>query len=194
MKIRTFDIDGLLLIEPKRIHDLRGFFCETYNAAELAKQGLTANFIQDDILLSTASGTVRGLRFQSPPFAQDRLIRVVRGAILDVAVDIRTGSPTFGKHVSVELSGENGLQLFVPAGFAHGFATLRPLTEIACKVSAPYAAEHDHGIFWDDPALRIPWLVPAEKAVLSPEDEALPLLLEIESPFDYREPESGVAA
>jgi dTDP-4-dehydrorhamnose 3,5-epimerase len=194
MKIRTFDIDGVLLIEPKRFHDMRGFFCETYNAAELAKFGLDLNFVQDNISLSTAAGTVRGLHFQAPPFAQHKLVRVVRGAILDVAVDIRVGSPTFGKHVSLELSAENGLQLFIPAGFAHGFATLRPLTEIAYKVSEPYSHAHDQGIFWDDPALRIPWTVSAERAVLSPKDEELPLLREIESPFQDRQSESGVAA
>lgn len=194
MKIRTFDIDGVLLIEPKRFHDLRGFFCETYNAAELAEFGLDRNFVQDNVSLSTAAGTVRGLHFQAPPFAQHKLVRVVRGAILDVAVDIRVGSPTFGKHVSLELSAENGLQLLVPAGFAHGFATLRPLTEIAYKVSAPYSREHDLGIFWDDPSLRIPWTVSADHAVLSPKDEALPLLREIDSPFQDRQSESGVAA
>jgi dTDP-4-dehydrorhamnose 3,5-epimerase len=194
MKVRQFDIEGPLLIEPKRFHDARGYFCETYNAAALAQHGVTVNFVQDNLSLSTASGTVRGLHFQAPPFAQDKLVRVVRGAILDVAVDIRAGSPTFGKHVSVELSAENGFQLFIPAGFAHGFATLRPLTELAYKVSAPYSADHDGGIFWDDPSLRIGWSISVDDAVLSAKDEALPLLREIKTPFVYKGTESGVAA
>ncbi len=194
MKIRTFDIDGVVLIEPKRFHDMRGFFCETYNATALAKQGIDVAFVQDNVSLSTAAGTVRGLHFQSPPYAQDKLVRVVRGAIWDVAVDIRPGSPTYGKHVGVELSAENGTQLFVPAGFAHGFATLRPLTEIVYKVSAPYSPEHDHGIFWDDPVLRIDWPVSADKAVLSPKDASHPLLSEIDNPFRSMAVEDGVAA
>jgi len=194
MRFRTFDIEGPLLIEPKRRHDIRGFFCETYDAQKLAKQGIEVGFVQDNLSLSTAGGSVRGLHFQGPPFAQHRLIRVVRGAIFDVAVDARHGSPTYGKHVSAELSAENGFQMYVPAGFAHGFATLRPLTEIACKISAPYAPEHEIGIFWDDPALRIPWPVSAGEALLSPEDEALPLLREIKTPFRYASTEDDVAA
>lgn len=194
MKIRTFDIEGILLIEPKRHHDMRGFFCETYNAAELQDHGIEVQFVQDNLSLSTGAETVRGLHFQSPPFAQSKLVRVVRGAIFDVAVDIRKGSPTFGKHIAVELSAENALQLFIPEGFAHGFATLRPLTEIAYKVSAPYSHDHDHGIFWDDPSLRIRWPISTDKAILSPKDASLPVLREITSPFDYSERESGVAA
>jgi dTDP-4-dehydrorhamnose 3,5-epimerase len=194
MKIHTYEIDGILLIEPKRFHDARGFFSETYNAIELAVHGVETAFVQDNLSLSTASGTVRGLHFQNPPFAQAKLIRVARGAIFDVAVDIRAGSPTFGKHVGVELSAENGLQLFIPAGFAHGFATLRPLTEIAYKVSAPYSAEHDRGILWSDPRLRIRWPLAEDEAVISAKDAALPLLSEIETPFKYSPAETEVAA
>lgn len=194
MKVRTFDIEGIMLIEPKRHYDIRGFFCETYNAAELAKHGIDINFVQDNLSLSTGSGTVRGLHFQSPPFAQAKLIRVVRGAIFDVAVDIRKGSPTFGKHVGVELSAENALQLFVPEGFAHGFATLRSLTEIVYKVSVPYSKDHDQGIFWDDPSLRIHWPVSSENAILSPKDLVMPVLKEITSPFQYSGCQNGVAA
>lgn len=195
MKIRRFEINGILLIEPKRVHDLRGYFCETYNAAELAKHGLDVNFIQDNLLFSTTSGAVSGLHFQCPPFEQGRLIRVVRGAIFQVALDIRAGSPTFGKHVGVELSGENGLQLYVPPGFAHGFATLRPLTEISCKVSGPHSTEHERGIFWNDPFLRISWPFSGDEAVLAARDEALPSFRELESPFQYQQhTESGVAA
>jgi dTDP-4-dehydrorhamnose 3,5-epimerase len=194
MKIHTYEVDGILLIEPKRFHDARGFFSETYNAIELAVHGVETAFVQDNLSLSTASGTVRGLHFQNPPFAQAKLIRVARGAIFDVAVDIRAGSPTFGKHVGVELSAENGLQLFIPAGFAHGFATLRPLTEIAYKVSAPYSAEHDRGILWSDPRLRIRWPLAEDEAVISAKDAALPLLSEIETPFKYSPAETEVAA
>lgn len=194
MKVHRLEIDGVLLIEPKRHHDLRGYFCETYNAAELARHGVEASFIQDNLSLSTACGTVRGLHFQMPPFEQAKLVRAVRGAIFDVAVDVRAGSPSFGKHVSVELSAENGLQLYIPPGFAHGFATLRPLTEIAYKVSAPYSADHDGGIFWNDPALRIRWPVQSDEAVVSPKDEALPLLGRIEPPFRHAMPEKEAAA
>jgi dTDP-4-dehydrorhamnose 3,5-epimerase len=194
MKVHSFAIDGPLLIEPRRFHDLRGFFCETYNAAELRQDGIEDIFVQDDLSLSTAFGTVRGLHFQSPPYAQAKLVRVVRGAIFDVAVDIRAGSPTFGKYVAAELSAENGLQLYIPAGFAHGFATLRPLTEIACKVSAHASPAHERGIFWDDPSLRIRWPVSPDEAVLSPKDETWPLLREIATPFTGDSSEEGVAA
>jgi dTDP-4-dehydrorhamnose 3,5-epimerase len=194
MKLRSFEIDGVLLIEPKRLYDLRGYSCETYSAAMLAQHGIEAEFVQDHSSLATAQGTLRGLRFQAPPMAQALLIRVVRGAIFAVALDIRGGSPTFGKHVSAELTAENSLQLYVPAGFAHGFATLRPLTETAVKHSAPISLEHSQGVFWDDPTLRIRWPLRSDEAVLSPNDEVLPLLREIESPFRYCAPESGVAA
>jgi dTDP-4-dehydrorhamnose 3,5-epimerase len=194
MKVHTYEIEGVLLIEPRRFHDARGFFSETYNADDLAVHGVNTSFVRDNVSLSTARGTVRGLHFQSPPLAQARLIRVARGAIFDVAVDIRAGSPTFGKHVGVELSAENALQLFVPAGFAHGFVTLRPLTEIAYKVSAPYSSEHDRGILWSDPRLRIAWPVDEHEAVLSAKDAALPLLGEIETPFKHCPAETEAAA
>lgn len=183
MRVHRFDIDGILLIEPARFRDRRGFFSETYNGAELANQGVDISFVQDAQLLSTAAGTVRGLHFQSPPFAQAKLVRVVQGAIQQVAVDMRHGSPTFGRHVSVELSGENALQLLIPEGFAHGCATLRPLTEVAYKVSAADAPGSHHGVLWNDPFLGILWPVKAEEAVLSEADAALPLLCDIETPF-----------
>ena len=183
MRVNRFDIEGILLIEPKRFRDRRGFFAETYDAGELAKVGVEISFVQDAQLLSTAAGTVRGLHFQSPPFAQTKLIRVVQGAIQQVAVDMRHGSPTFGRHVSIELSGENALQLLIPEGFAHGCATLRPLTEVAYKVSAADAPGCHHGILWNDPFLGIFWMVEADEAVLSDADAALPLLCDIETPF-----------
>lgn len=194
MKIRKLPIDGPLLIEPKRFHDLQGFSCETYNAADLARHGMDATFIQDNLSLVTGVGTVRGLHFQRPPFAQTMLLRAVRGSIFAVAVDLRKDSTSYGRHASVELNAENGLQLYVPEGFAHGFATLRPLTEICRKVSMPDARGHKNGIFWDDPALRISWPVTSDAAVISTEDNVLPLLGEIETPFKMAKQERGVAA
>jgi dTDP-4-dehydrorhamnose 3,5-epimerase len=183
MRVYQFDVEGILLIEPRRFRDRRGFFAETYNAAELANQGVDIRFVQDAQLLSTAAGTVRGLHFQSPPFAQAKLVRVVQGAIQQVAVDMRQGSPTFGRHVSVELSGENALQLLIAEGFAHGCVTLRPLTEVAYKVSAADAPGCHQGVLWNDPFLGILWPIKAEEAVLSETDAALPLLCDIETPF-----------
>ena len=180
------EIAGLLLVEPKKFGDHRGFFSETYNRARLAEAGFEADFVQDNHSLSVAPGVVRGLHFQSPPHAQDKLVRVVRGAILDVAVDIRAGSPSFGDHVAVELSAANWRQLLVPAGFAHGFVTLEPDTEVIYKVTAYYAPAHDHGILWCDPALGIAWPVTPEAAVVSDKDRVQPRLADIASPFSYR--------
>lgn len=179
------EIEGLLLIEPKRFGDHRGFFSETYNARALAARGFTEAFVQDNHSLSAGIGTVRGLHYQSPPFAQAKLVRVVRGAILDVAVDIRRGSPTYGDHAAVELSAENWRQLLLPAGFAHGFVTLTPDVEVLYKVTDYYAPEHDHGILWSDPALGIGWGIAPEAALLSDKDRAQPLLAEITSPFAF---------
>jgi dTDP-4-dehydrorhamnose 3,5-epimerase len=163
--------------------DARGYFSETYNRLAFADAGIDVEFVQDNTSLSRQVGTVRGLHFQSPPFAQGKLIRVVRGRILDVVVDIRRTSSTYGHHVAVELSHENRLQLFVPAGFAHGFCTLEPDTEIAYKVSAPYSAEHDYGLAWDDPALGIEWPVDPAEAVLSDKDRRHPPLADLASHF-----------
>jgi len=194
MKIRNLDIDGPRLIEPKRRYDMHGFCCETYNSDTLSRHGLEVTFAQEQLWLSTAKGTIRGLHFQDAPSTQHILLRVIRGAVLAVAVDIRFGSPTFRRHVSVELSAENNLQLYVPPGFAHGIATLRPLTELSRKASVPVAAEHQRGIYWDDPALRIPWPVTASEAIVSAEDDARPLLREMPPLFTETSSESGVAA
>jgi dTDP-4-dehydrorhamnose 3,5-epimerase len=183
MRVTQFDIDGPLLIEPRRFRDGRGFYAETYNALALADLGVSTGFVQDAQLLSTAAGTIRGLHFQDPPYAQAKLIRVVQGATQQVAVDMRQGLPTFGRHISVTLSGENALQLFIPEGFAHGFATLRPLTEIAYKASAADRPECQRGVLWSDPFLGISWSVKSGDAVLSDKDAALPLLCDIETPF-----------
>jgi dTDP-4-dehydrorhamnose 3,5-epimerase len=173
------DIAAVQVLTPRRFADDRGFFSEVYNRARFAAAGIDLVFVQDNHSLSRPAGTIRGLHFQSPPFAQDKLIRVVRGRILDVAVDIRRSSPTYGHHVAVELSAENWRQLFVPAGFAHGFCTLDADTEVIYKVSAPYAPDHDCGLAWDDPALAIAWPVAGDAAILSDKDRRHPTLAEL---------------
>ena len=178
-------IAGVHLVEPKKFGDARGFFSETYHKGRLDAAGFSREFVQDNHSLSAQVGTVRGLHFQSPPFAQDKLVRVVRGRILDVAVDIRKGSPTFGDHAAVELSAENWRQLLVPAGFGHGYLTLEPGTEVIYKVTAPYAPDNDHGFLWSDPALGIGW--GAAAPILSDKDTALPVLAAIDSPFVFGE-------
>lgn len=177
------EIEGLLLLEPRKFGDARGFFSETYNRRQLASLGFDAAFVQDNQSLSVEAGVVRGLHFQSPPHAQAKLVRVVRGAILDVAVDLRRGSPTYGDHAAVELSAANWRQLLIPVGFAHGFATLEPNCELAYKVTDYYAPDHDHGLLWNDPDLGIDWPVAAEAAILSEKDRAQPRLAGIASPF-----------
>lgn len=173
------------LIKPRRIEDDRGWFCETWSARAYAGLGLDDHYVQDNHSLSRAIGTVRGLHFQTPPFAQAKLVRCVRGAIFDVAVDIRAGSPSHGAHVSAELTADGGAQLYVPVGFAHGFMTLKPDTEVVYKMTAAYAPEHDRGIRFDDPVIRIEWPLPVTKAVGSPKDRDLPLLSDFVSPFTY---------
>ncbi len=173
------------LIQVPRFADDRGFFSEVYNAAGWRAEGLDLVFIQDNHSLSRRAGTIRGLHYQAPPFAQDKLVRVPRGAMLDVAVDIRRGSPTFGRAVWTVLSAENWRQLLVPAGFAHGFCTLEPDTEVLYKVTAAYSAAHDHGIRWDDPALGIDWPVRPGEAVVSDKDRRWPVLAEAPPHFTY---------
>ena len=183
MLIETTALDGVKLITPKKFEDSRGFFSETFNRENFFKGGIAVEFVQDNQSRSASVGTIRGLHFQSPPFAQDKLIRVLKGRILDVAVDIRRSSPTFGQHVAVELSAENFRQLFVPVGFAHGFCTLEPDTEILYKVTNYYSAQHDHGLAWNDPDLGIAWPVTAESVVLSEKDGKLPRLADLATPF-----------
>jgi dTDP-4-dehydrorhamnose 3,5-epimerase len=181
VKVERLAIPDVLLIEPARFGDSRGFFSEVWSRRTLAQHGLEAEFVQDNHSLSREAGVVRGLHFQTPPAAQGKLVRVVRGAILDVAVDIREGSPTFGRHVAAVLSAENWRQLWVPRGFAHGFATLEPDTEVIYKVDAYYDRAADAGILWNDPALGIEW--PVTEAVLSDKDRAAPRLADIPPPF-----------
>ena len=171
----------VILVEPPRFGDARGWFMETYNARVFAEHGLKVTFVQDNTSYSAAPGTVRGLHYQSPPFAQDKLVRVLNGRILDVAVDIRRGSPTYGDHVAIELSAEQANQLLVPAGFAHGFITREPDTLVTYKVSSFYAPDHDFGICWADPDLNIDWGIEHAQAVLSARDANLPK-------FDRAEP------
>ena len=183
MQITTLAIPDVKLIGPAIHRDARGFFSETFNARALIAAGIDQVFVQDNQSLSVERGVVRGLHFQLQPKAQDKLVRVTRGAILDVAVDIRRGSPTYGRHVAVELSAANWQQLWVPKGFAHGFCTLEPDTEVVYKTSALYAPEHDQGLRWNDPALGIPWPVGADAAILSPKDCVQPLLAELPAYF-----------
>jgi dTDP-4-dehydrorhamnose 3,5-epimerase len=173
------------LIKPRRFADDRGWFSETYSARTYANLGVTVDFRQDNHSLSRTPGTLRGLHFQRPPHAQAKLVRCVRGAIWDVAVDLRKGSPTFGQFVAAELSAENGWQLFLPVGFAHGFLTLQPDTEVEYKVSDFYAPECDAGVIWNDPDLAVPWPLPGGEPVLSAKDQKLPRLSEFDIPFVY---------
>ena len=188
MRVIATEIPDVRRVVPSRHGDARGWFCETYRADALAAAGITDPFVQDNQSFSREQGVVRGLHFQTPPMAQAKLIRVLQGAILDVAVDIRRGSPTFGRHVAVRLDAEAGEQLYVPVGFAHGFCTLTPDAMIAYKVAAPYSRDNDAGILWDDPDLGIPWPVEAGAAILSDKDRAAPRLSAYDTPFTYEPP------
>lgn len=172
-------VQGPLAISVRRFADARGVFVETYSRRDFTALGIAEEFVQDNQSLSTQAGTIRGLHFQVAPAAQAKLVRVLRGRILDVAVDLRSGSATYGRHVSAELSAENGLMLYVPVGFAHGFCTLEPNTEVAYKVTSLYAPDCDRGLAWDDPALGIDWPVARDAAVLSDKDRRHPRLAEL---------------
>jgi dTDP-4-dehydrorhamnose 3,5-epimerase len=178
-------IPEVKLITPPIFRDERGFFSETYNRQALAAAGIDAEFVQDNQSLSRAKGVLRGLHFQSSPRAQAKLVRVVRGSIFDVAVDIRRGSPTYGRHVSATLSAENWAQLWVPVGFAHGFCTLEPDTEVIYKVTDFYAPERDRGLAFDDTDLAIQWPVAAAPAILSDKDRQHPRLRDLPAYFTY---------
>lgn len=178
-------LPGVILFTPKRFGDDRGFFSETFNHRTFEAHAPGVNFVQDNHSLSRDIGVVRGLHFQTPPHAQGKLVRVTRGRVLDVAVDIRVGSPTYGQHVAVELSAENWQQLWIPVGFAHAFCTLEPDTEFCYKVTDYYAPECDAGIAFDDPDLGIDWPIDTEKAILSDKDRQLPKLKDYASPFRF---------
>jgi dTDP-4-dehydrorhamnose 3,5-epimerase len=187
MNITPLSIPDVMIVEPERFSDQRGFFSETYNRRALAERGIELEFVQDSHSLSGRKGTIRGLHYQSPPFAQAKLIRVVRGSILDVAVDLRRGSPTYAGHVAAVISARAWNQILVPIGFAHGFCTLEPDTEIVYKVTQYYAPEHDRGVLWNDPDLAIEWPVADEMAVLSAKDRFQPRLRDVVSPFVHAE-------
>ena len=178
LQIRQLDLEGVFEVLPPRFGDERGFFSETYNARHLAEAGLNLEFVQDNHSLSAKAGVLRGLHYQLDPHAQDKLLRVVRGAILDVAVDIRRSSPNFGKWVGLEISADKWNQILVPRGFAHGFVTLEPNTEVIYKVTDFYAPEFDRSIRFDDPQIGITWPMDESSLTLSDKDRAAPLLAE----------------
>lgn len=169
------------LVLPQKFTDDRGYFVETYNQNALHGAGIDLQFVQDNHSLSLEVGTLRGLHFQRDPFAQDKLIRVTKGRIWDVAVDVRRSSPTYRHWIGVELSAENGLQLLIPIGFAHGFLTLELDTEVIYKVTAHYNAASDAGIAWDDPEIAIEWPLSANRPVLSAKDKTLPRLADVQT-------------
>ena len=183
MRVESTEIPDVKLCMPNRFGDHRGFFTEIYNREVLVNAGITNAFVQDNMSFSVPVGTLRGLHFQLTPFAQAKLVTVITGEIFDAVVDIRRGSPTFGRHVAVTLSATNGHQLFVPAGFAHGFCTTAPDTTVLYKVDAHYSAAHDRGLAWDDPALGIPWPVQSDQATLSPKDTKHPQLADLQDCF-----------
>ena len=183
MLFEDTDILGVKIVTPKKHGDARGFFSEVYNQDEWRRAGLDYVFVQDNHSFSAAQGTLRGLHFQTAPFAQGKLVRCGRGRILDVAVDIRRSSPTFGRHVAVELSAENWRQLLVPIGFAHAFLTLEPDCEVLYKTTAVYSAANDRGLAWDDPDLAIRWPLPAGAPTLSDKDKRWPRLRDLEDAF-----------
>ncbi|EXL07020.1 dTDP-4-dehydrorhamnose 3,5-epimerase [Brucella anthropi] len=180
MIVRPLELDGLLEISPRKFGDDRGFFSETFNAKTFTEAGMDLTFVQDNHSYSAAKGVLRGLHYQLPPFAQDKLVRVTRGAILDVAVDIRKSSPTFGKWVALEVSAEKWNQILVPKGFAHGFMTLVENTEVIYKVTDYYSPEHDRSIRFDDPAIGIEWPLPSSGVQLSDKDQKAPLFADAE--------------
>lgn len=184
MEVRPTEIPDVKIIEPRKYFDERGFFSETYNERALRGAGIELDFVQDNHSFSAGKGVVRGLHYQIAPFAQDKLVRVVRGAIFDVAVDLRRKSPTFGAHVSVILSAERWNQLLVPKGFAHGFSTLEPNTEVIYKLTNYYSPENDRGVFWNSPEFAIEWPVSQQEAVLSEKDKRLPRFSELREFFD----------
>jgi dTDP-4-dehydrorhamnose 3,5-epimerase len=184
LKVDPTEIPGVKIITVKKFVDQRGFFSEVYARRAFVEAGIDAVFVQDNQAFSIASGTLRGLHFQSPPFAQDKLVRVNCGRILDVAVDLRRASPTFGWHCATELSADNCKQVFVPIGFAHGYLTLEPDTEVHYKVTDYYAPAHEHGLAWDDPALGIDWPIGPGRVILSDKDRANPRLADLPGYFD----------
>jgi dTDP-4-dehydrorhamnose 3,5-epimerase len=187
MDVQETNLPGVLLLKPNYFHDARGYFIETYSFRLAQALGIRSVFVQDNQSLSRQRGTVRALHFQIPPHAQAKLVRVLRGSIYDVAVDLRVSSPTYGRWVATTLTAKGGEQLFVPVGFAHGFCTLEPETEVAYKVDSYYDPKFECGLAWDDPTLAITWPVPASAAVLSDRDRAHQRFADFVSPFRCEE-------
>jgi dTDP-4-dehydrorhamnose 3,5-epimerase len=185
MQVISTEIAEVKEIRPVRHRDPRGFFSEIFREDVLRAHGIDVAFVQENHSLSVERGVVRGLHFQAPPAGQAKLVRVGAGSILDVAVDIRQGSPNYGRHVAVVLSASEGNQLFVPEGFAHGFCTLEPNTEVIYKVNRYYSREHDYGLAWNDPELGIAWPVADAAALLSDKDRRQPVLAELPPSFRY---------
>ena len=185
MEIRATDLPDVKILTPRRFGDARGYFSETWSASRLAEAGLGLAFVQDNESLSARKGTLRGLHYQAPPFAQTKLVRVARGAILDVAVDARRGSPTWGRWVAEEISAANGAQILVPRGFLHGFVTLTEDTLVIYKVDSVYDAASDGGVLWSDPDLAIDWGVNEGDVTLSDKDRRAPAFRDWTSPFEY---------
>jgi dTDP-4-dehydrorhamnose 3,5-epimerase len=180
-EVRPLELEGLLELRPRRFGDDRGFFSEVWRDDWTGELGLNVRFVQDNHSYSGPRGVLRGMHFQRPPAAQDKLVRVARGSIFDVALDIRTGSPTFGRWAGITLSADEWNQLFIPKGFAHGFVTLEDDTEVLYKVSEAYSPEHDCAIAFDDPGVRIEWPVARADLVVSEKDRKAPLLRKIET-------------
>jgi dTDP-4-dehydrorhamnose 3,5-epimerase len=185
MKFSETSLPGVYIIEPKRFGDHRGWFMESWNQLRMIQMGLNFEWMQDNHSYSAVAGTVRGLHYQAPPHAQDKLVRVGRGSVWDVAVDARRGSPTFGKWIGVELSAENGLQLLIPKGFLHGFATLTADVELLYKCSDVYAPDCDGAVIWNDPQLGIDWKIGLDSVILSEKDAAAPTFSDWQSPFEW---------
>ena len=185
MPFETTDIPGVLVFEPRMFEDSRGYFFESYNEKLFKESGIDFRFVQDN-QSSSMYGVIRGLHYQLPPYAQAKLVRVLQGKILDVAVDIRKGSPYYGKSFCIELSAENKKQLFIPAGFAHGFSVLSEKAEVFYKCDALYNKESDAGICFNDPSLNIDWKIPADKIIVSDKDKTLPALAECKNTFVFK--------
>lgn len=183
---QRLDLDGVIAFTPPRFGDNRGDFAETYKKSAWAAAGVVDEFVQDNHSRSSRRFTLRGLHFQAPPFAQAKIVRVLRGRVLDVVVDIRKGSPSFGRWVALELSAERGEQIYVPVGFAHGFLTLEPDAEVHYKVSAEYSKDHELGLAWDDPTVAIRWPLDGADPVLSEKDRLQPRLQDLATPFVWR--------
>jgi dTDP-4-dehydrorhamnose 3,5-epimerase len=183
LTVHRLEIQDVLVVRPQLFGDERGYFVETYSLHKFAEIGINSGFVQDNQSLSRLAGTIRGLHFQAPPAAQAKLMRVLRGSILDVVVDLRRGSPSYGRWCGTKLTAAGGEQLFIPRGFAHGFCTLEADTEVAYKVDDYYAPECDLGILWNDPEIGIDWPVDAAAATLSDKDRMLPPLRNLVSPF-----------